>query len=334
VLHRSPTRHERAALTVLIHAIAVAFAAVALAVTLLAAPAHASDADADADAEQTTDARDELTAPKAVLLGLVEGITEYLPISSTGHLHVTERLLGVGDTPETKDAADTYAITIQAGAILAVLLLLRQRFVGMVNGALGRDEAGRRVLVAVVIACVPAVLVAVAFEDAIKDDLYGAGPIVVAWFLGGIALLLLAKRLKVLGDRGRALDTITPRQALVIGAAQVIALWPGTSRSLVTIIAALLVGLGIVAAVEFSFLVGFVILLGATTYEALKNGQELLDTYGLVDPLIGFVVAFVAAAAAVTWMVRYLERHDLSIFGWYRIAIAALTLGLLATDVI
>jgi undecaprenyl-diphosphatase len=116
--------------------------------------------------------------------------------------------------------------------------------------------------------------------------------------------------------------------------AQILALWPGVSRSLVTILAAIFVGLSIRAAVEFSFLLGFVTLTMATLYEAATNGAELVDTFGLLDPFIGFVAAFVSAVIAIRWMVAYLERHDLSIFGWYRLVIAAITLVLLATDVI
>jgi undecaprenyl-diphosphatase len=275
-----------------------------------------------------------MSALDAVILGLVEGVTEYLPISSTGHLHVTQRLLDIGVTPETKDAADTYAITIQAGAILAVLLLYRHRLATMVQGARGRDEQGRRVLLAVALAFVPGGLTAFFFEDPIKDNLFGAWPIVVAWVIGGVVLLALAPRLQVLGERGMPLDAITLRQALIIGIAQIAALWPGTSRSLTTIIAGVFVGLSIVAAVEFSFLLGFVTLSIATAYEAVANGGELLDTYGLTNPLIGFAVAFVAAAAAIKWMIAYLQRHDLSLFGWYRIALGAVTLVLLASDVI
>jgi undecaprenyl-diphosphatase len=315
VLHRSHIRRAGASLTLALGALSV----------LLVTPAGAQASDA---------AREELTAGKAVVLGLVEGITEYLPISSTGHLHVTQRLLDIGTTPETEDAADTYVITIQAGAILAVLLLYWQRIVGMVAGALGRDPVGRRVFLAVVVACTPALVTALVFERPIKDTLLGAWPIVAAWLVGGVLIIVLSPRLHALGARGVPLDEITMRHAVIIGLAQILALWPGTSRSLVTIIAGVAAGLTIVAAVEFSFLLGFVTLSAATLYEAAQNGPGLVDTYGLLNPLIGFVVAFVAAAAAIKWMIRYLQRHDLAIFGWYRIAIAALTLLLLATDVI
>jgi undecaprenyl-diphosphatase len=297
-------------------------------VFVLVSPVDAASSDAAAQA------RNELTAARAAVLGAVEGVTEYLPVSSTGHLHVTERLLDVGTSPTTKDAADTYAITIQAGAILAVLLLYRHRLGTMVNGALGRDDTGRDVLLALAIAFVPAALVGVLLEKPIKDRLFGAGPIVVAWIVGGVVILAFAPRLRELAGHGVKLDDITHRQAAIIGVAQVLALWPGTSRSLVTILAGVVVGLDLVAAVEFSFLLGFVTLAAATAFEGLRHGHELVDTYGVANPMIGFVIAFVTAAIAIKWMITYLERHDLSIFGWYRILIAAVTLVLLATNVI
>ncbi len=124
---------------------------------------------------------------------------------------------------------------------------------------------------------------------------------------------------------GRRLEQLTPRDGLVIGLAQVISLWPGTSRSLVTIVAALLLGYSMAAAVEFSFLLGFVTLGAATAYQVLKDGQLMIDSFGLwITPLVGLVAAFIGAAVSIKWMVGYLERHDLSIFGWYRIAIAAI----------
>jgi undecaprenyl-diphosphatase len=331
VLQQSDVGHERRVTRRrprVIAAIVVALGAICLVSALVVRPASAA-----ATATSETAAR-ELTAPKAVVLGLVEGVTEWLPVSSTGHLHVTERLLDVGTKSSTKDAADTYAITIQAGAILAVLLLFAPRLHTMADGFLNRDTTGRRVLTAVAIAFVPSAVVGVVFEKPIKDKLFGAWPIVVAWIAGGIVLLVLRDRLDGLSRRGTKLEAITSRQALIIGLAQVLALWPGTSRSLVTILAGLFVGLNIVAAVEFSFLLGFLTLSAATAFEALRHGKELVDTYGVASPLIGFVVAFAAAAVAIKWMVTYLQRHDLSVFGWYRILVAVVTVGFLVTNVI
>ena len=185
----------------------------------------------------------ELTAMKAALLGLVEGITEYLPISSTGHLILTERLLDVGQHHATKDAADTYTITIQAGAILAVLVLFWSRIVEMGRGLAGRDEGGRHLLVATIVAFIPAAIVGVGLEKPIKNRLFGTWPVIVAWIVGGIIVLLIARPLFERAQHGVPLEALTVRGAVIIGVAQCFALWPGTSRSLVTIVAALAVGL-------------------------------------------------------------------------------------------
>jgi undecaprenyl-diphosphatase len=280
-------------------------------------------------------AKHELTAGKAALLGIVEGVTEFLPISSTGHLVVTEKLIHVGTHPGAKDAADTYAITIQSGAILAVVLLYWPRLMEMARGVVGRDEEGRRIATATIIAFIPAAIVGVALEMAIRDKLFGVWPVIVAWAVGGVVILLFARALHTRGEqRGAPLESITLRAAMIIGAAQVIALWPGTSRSMVTILAALAVGYSVGAAVEFSFLLGLLTLGAATAFDLLRHGKELFDTYGYLNPLIGFVFAFVSAVLAIRWMVTYLRRHSLEIFGWYRLIIAAIALSLLITDAV
>lgn len=299
----------------------------ALALVLLwASPAGAATVAAQAN--------DALSVGQAILFGIVEGLTEFLPISSTGHLLLLARVLDVGQHGASKDAVKSYEIAIQAGAILAVLGLYRHRFVTMLEGVTGRSTDGRRVLIAVAIAFVPAALVGVVFESAIKDVLFGVGPVIGAWFVGGILILVLT-RAGVLSPRGgRVLEQLTPRDALVIGLAQVISLWPGTSRSLVTIVAALLLGYSMAAAVEFSFLLGFVTLGAATAYQVLKDGQQMIDAFGWFTPLVGFVAAFLAAAVSIKWLVGYLQRHDLSVFGWYRIGIAVVATILVVTGTI
>ncbi len=273
-----------------------------------------------------------LPAWKAVVLGLVEGVTEYLPISSTGHLHVTERLLDVGSDSATKDSADTYAITIQAGAIFAVLVLYRRRIIEIVRGVLGRSATGRRVFVALTVAFLPAALTGAIFGDLIKDQLLAAGPIVGAWILGALAIWILVPRLGT--SASRSLDSISCRQAAIIGVAQVLALWPGTSRSLVTIIAALAVGLSLSAAIEFSFILGLLTLSAATIYDGASNGSELVSTFGIATPVLGLLVAFGSAVFAVKWMVRYIESRGLAIFATYRLLAAGVTLLLIATNTI
>ena len=280
-------------------------------------------------------AKHELTAAKAALLGIVEGVTEFLPISSTGHLVVTEKLIDVGTHPGAKDAADTYAITIQSGAILAVVVLYWRRLVEMARGVVGRDAEGRRIATATFIAFIPAAIVGVALEKAIRDQLFGVWPIIVAWAVGGVVILLFARRLHERGEQsGSPLESITVRAAVIIGASQVIALWPGTSRSMVTILAALVVGYSVGAAVEFSFLLGLLTLGAATAYDLLRHGKELFDTYGYLNPFIGFVFAFISAVIAIRWMVGYLRHHGLEIFGWYRLIVAAIVLVLLLTDTV
>jgi undecaprenyl-diphosphatase len=281
------------------------------------------------DPVSEAEAKAELTPAKAVVLGVVEGVTEFLPISSTGHLLISERLMNVGKSDLTKDAADTYTVAIQSGAILAVLLLYWRRLWSMVEGAIGRDPVGRRTLSATVVAFIPAAVIGVLFENAIKDHLLQPLPVIIAWIVGGIAILLFARRWDE-HHEGNSFDTITLLQAAIIGGAQVLSLWPGTSRSLVTILAALAVGLSLPAAVEFSFILGFVTLGAATAYELLKDGHALFQTYSASSIIIGLVAAFISAAIAIRWMVTYLQRHSFAIFGWWRIGVAILSAILLA----
>lgn len=264
----------------------------------------------------------------AIVLGLVEGITEYLPVSSTGHLLVTQRLLGLG-SGEAATAADTFAVAIQVGAIAAVLGLYWGRIWSMVLGLFGRDLDGRRLLIRILIAFTPAVVVGFLLEDTIKANLFGPWPIIAAWAVGGVVLLVWRPN-----PGTRSLMDMTTRDALIIGLAQVLATWPGTSRSLMTIIAALAIGLSMAAAVEFSFLLGLLTLTAATVFDLSKNGGEVLDQFGLATPLLGVLVAAASAALAVKWLVSYLRTRPLVIFGWYRLGIAAATVLLIVTGVI
>ena len=279
---------------------------------------------------------------QAAILGVVEGITEYLPISSTGHLLVTSRLLGLPDAEGSAglEAVNTYAIAIQFGAILAVLGLFWARFRDMLLGLVGRSPEGRHLLITLVIAFVPSAALGFVFDDRIEDALFGPWPVVIAWVVGG-ALILGLERTGRIPNRGGVaesgrdrLTAITNQQALLIGLAQCLALWPGTSRSLATIVGALLVGVAMPVAVEFSFLLGFATLSAATGYKLVTDGGNLVDQFGVLNPLIGALFAFLSAGLAIKWLITYLERHDLSIFAWYRFAVAGLTVALLAGGVI
>jgi undecaprenyl-diphosphatase len=259
----------------------------------------------------------------AIVLGLVEGVTEYLPISSTGHLLVTNEILGLGGTDSADKALEAYAICIQAGAILAVFVVYLERVRQMLEGLLGRSEEGRRILAAVVVAFVPTALIAVAIFDLVREQLFGVTPIAIAWFVGGLVIIALS-RSGFFDRAGVELTEITLRQAGLIGVMQALAVWPGTSRSLVTIIAGVLVGLTLRAAVEFAFLLGLVTLSAATVFAGLSDGQEMIDNFGYVTPIVGLVVAFVSAVAAVRWMVAWLNERGFEVFGWYRLAIGVL----------
>ena len=276
-----------------------------------------------------------LTLPKAIVLGLGEGLTEYLPVSSTGHLLVVERLMDIGTTEADKAATDTFTIAVQIGAIIAVLGIYRHRFVLMAEGVLGRSQDGRNALLALVIAFVPAGVAATLFGDQIKERLLAPWPVVASWAVGGVLILVFVRNQdRWTTVRTTSIGAVTAKQALIIGVAQVLAMWPGTSRSLVTLLAGLLLGLSLATAVEFAFLLGFVTLGIATGYELVTGGSELFDTFGVVNPLVGTIVAGFAAFASVKWMISYLEHHPLSVFGWYRLGIAAVTAGLLVGGVI
>jgi len=263
---------------------------------------------------------------QALILGLVEGVTEYLPVSSTGHLLLAQRLLGIPSSA----ASDAFAISIQGGAILAVLGLYRARVAGMIRGLLGYDETGRRLALNLMAAFVPAAVLGLLLEKTIKKylfggDAWGLWPVVAAWLVGGLAILAVSWQRQRAGTAPRTgwgLDQLTLRMAVIVGVAQCIAMWPGVSRSLITIVGGVLVGLSLPAAVELSFLLGVITLGAATAKDAWDNGAEMLAAYGVAPLAIGFVSAWISAVLAIRWMVGYLNRHGMEIFGWYRVVLA------------
>ena len=284
---------------------------------------------------------------EALILGIVEGLTEYLPVSSTGHLIVAQRFMGIGLEGQEKQAADCFAICIQAGAILAVLGLYWPRVKQMLLGLAGKDPVGFKILVAMVAGFLPAAVIGLLANDWIEARLFGLKPVVAAWLIGGVGILFVARWMKQGGgSNGVDLAAITWKMALLIGLAQCVAMWPGTSRSLMTIIGGVLVGLRLSAAVEFSFLLGLVTLTAATVkkavwpidgigerYDTLMGGTLLmLDTYEWMPMLVGVIGATVSAALAVKWMVGYLNRKGLGVFGWYRIVVGVIVGVLIITD--
>ncbi|MGA0332827.1 MAG: undecaprenyl-diphosphate phosphatase [Kiritimatiellia bacterium] len=277
----------------------------------------------------TGSASEKMTTVEAVVLGLVEGITEYLPVSSTGHLILASQAMGMGEEKLYRDAVNTYLVVIQIGAIFAVLTVYGEYIRRMARGLIGRDPEGRKLIVNLMIAFAPAAAIGLFFDEWISGFLYGLWYVVGAWFLGGLALLKWTGEESAHEENAAELWQLTPGQSLKIGCMQVIAMWPGVSRSLVTIIGGRMTGLSLRHSVIFSFLLGMVTLSAATGYMLLISGTAMLDILGLKTILVGILVAYLSAWVAVKTMVAYLKKHGLGIFGIYRIFLAAVTAFLL-----
>ncbi|MEN6475258.1 MAG: undecaprenyl-diphosphate phosphatase [Syntrophaceae bacterium] len=271
---------------------------------------------------------------QAVVLGVVEGLTEYLPVSSTGHLYLAASLMGLGGSVLEQAASNAYVIAIQIGAILAVVWLYPGRIAQMVMGLMGRDPRGLRLAINTLAAFIPAAVIGLTCADLIKSYLFGIWPITAAWLAGGVAILTVARRLQERPPGGLDAGDLSVSRAFVIGMIQCLAMWPGVSRSLVTILGGTMVGLSVPAAVEFSFILGLITLGSATCYEIVKEGTGIIIHFGWISPAIGIVVAFVSAVVAVKWMVAYLTRHGLEIFGYYRIALALGVMGLILAGIL
>ena len=262
---------------------------------------------------------DHPTVLVALILGIVEGLTEFLPISSTGHLIVAGSLLGY-----TGERAKMFEIVIQAGAILAVCWEYRTRLFRVVAGLPNSPDA-RRFAVNLVLAFLPAAVLGLLFSKMIKRYLFAPIPVALAFIVGAFIILWVERRQRIAPSTVRidSVDALRWSDALKIGFAQALALVPGTSRSGATIIGGMLFGLSRPAATEFSFFLAIPTLLAACAYELMRNRAllSLQDAQGLA---IGFVAAFVAAFLCVRWLIRYVSRHDFVPFAWYRIAFGLL----------
>jgi undecaprenyl-diphosphatase len=254
---------------------------------------------------------------KALVLGIVEGLTEFLPVSSTGHLILAGDLLGFND-----ERGKIFEIVIQTGAMFAIIWEYRMRF-GHVIARIGTDAAARRFVANLAIAFVPAAVLGLLFGRYIKAALFKPVPVAIAFIVGAFVILWAERRQHRVTIE--SVDEMRWSDALKVGFAQAFALIPGTSRSGATIIGGLLFGLSRRAATEFSFFLAVPTLIAAGGYDFLKN-RALFDVGDLGMFGVGMVAAFVSAFLCVRWLLRYIATHDFSIFAWYRIAFGVIVL--------
>jgi len=257
---------------------------------------------------------DIVLAMKALIMGLVEGFTEFLPISSTGHLILAGSLLEF-----TGEKVKVFEIAIQAGAMLAVIWEYRVR-IGNVLGGLGSDPKARRIALNVVVGFLPAAVLGLLFNKQITAVLFKPVPVALAFIVGGLVILWVERQARnnPVAVRVQSVDDMTLLDAIKVGCAQAFALIPGTSRSGATIIGGMMFGLSRKASTEFSFFLAIPTLLGATFYSLYKQ-RELLSMADVPMFGVGTVSAFVSAFLCVRWLLRYISTHDFTIFAWYRI---------------
>ncbi len=281
---------------------------------------------------------------QAAVLGIVEGITEYLPVSSTGHLIIASDLLGLGETATERSAVDAFNIVIQGGAILAVLGLYFPRVVRMCKGLLGKDREGLKLAINIIVAFLPAAILGVLLNDWIEATLFNTPMVLTALALGGVFMIAI-DRFKFdknhpvdSPDQGPDLHELSLPKCLAIGLLQCVAMWPGTSRSMMTIAGGVLMGLKPKRAAEFSFLLGLPTLGGACVYSLAKNvtgdGPNMFEFIGVVPIVVGILVATISAALAVRWLVSFLTRHGLALFGYYRLVLTLVLGALIWTGVV
>ncbi len=255
---------------------------------------------------------------KTLLIGVVEGLTEFLPVSSTGHIILAERLLDFQGPP-----GKVFEIVIQLGAILAVCLLYRMKIWTTVQGVLRREKAAVRFAAAIVIAFLPAAIVGVIAHKYIKSMLFNPTVVAVALIVGGIAILVIERYAQ--RPRIKSLDEVDLKTALLVGLCQCLAMVPGVSRAGATIMGARVFRVDRATAAEFSFFLAMPTMLGATVYDLYKNWSLLSWDHGGIIAL-GFVAAFVTAMVVVSAFVRFISRHGFGVFAWYRIAVGSLAL--------
>jgi undecaprenyl-diphosphatase len=266
---------------------------------------------------------------KAALMGVVEGLTEFLPISSTGHLILAGSLLDF-----TGERVKVFEIAIQTGAMFAVVWEYRAKLLGTVRG-ITREPVAQRFALNLLVAFIPAAVLGLLFGGWVKEHLFKPVPVALAFIVGGVLILWIeARHRRLYGERDlegtrlarvETVDHMTVADAMKVGLIQCLALIPGTSRSGATIMGALVLGFSRKAAAEFSFFLGIPTLMGAGAYSVWKQ-RELLSWADVPMFAVGTVTAFVSALVCIRWLIRYVSSHDFTVFAWYRIVFGGLVL--------
>jgi undecaprenyl-diphosphatase len=253
----------------------------------------------------------------SILLGIVEALTEFLPVSSTGHLILFSKLLGL----ENNDFVKTFEVVIQAGAMFAVMAYYRKFLVSKAREALHDKNDARNFFKNIAIAFFPAAFIGFFFHKLIKVFLFGATPVIIALIVGGVVMVYLERKWKT-ESQNKTISQMTPKDALVVGCWQILSLWPGTSRAMTTLMGARSRGLSHHASAEFSFILAIPILLAASLLDVFKSWSLMVQNTQYVQLLlIGMIVSFGFSLVVIHLFLSYLKRHSLEIFGWYRIVI-------------
>ncbi len=267
-----------------------------------------------------------LTPLIAFLLGVLEGLTEYLPVSSTGHLVLAGHLLGLEG-----EGASSFEIVIQLGAVLAVVVHYRRLLLERATGLFTGKPEAKKLLLALIYAFVPTAVAGLLFRKSVKAYLFFPLPIAAALIVGGVVMIVVERRRRALKIEGlHGLEHVTPTRALIIGFGQCFSLWPGSSRSMCTIVAGQFSGLSTATSAEFSFLLALPTLGAATLYEGFKARHTLGASGGMLDLAIGLVVSFFVAWGVIAVFIQYLQRRGLEPFGYYRIVLGVIVLWVLA----
>lgn len=261
----------------------------------------------------------------AITLGIIQGITEFLPVSSTGHMILINYLF----QPNTNNASweqslNTYMVCIQLGTIVALILFFRHEIIQMIQGLLGKNKAGLRLGINLCIAFIPAGACGFFCGDWIQSHLYGKSSLIYSVLAGAFLIFYLHYYTQKTPHKYDQLDQITTRMAIGIGLWQIVALWPGFSRSLATIAGGIFVGLSLTKAIQFSFLLGLLTSSVACGYKGLKHGAEMLQTLDMTSITAGIIVATIVGLSSIQFLLLCLKRYGLKPFGYYRCVLALL----------